>query len=29
MVANIEFEYNGDPLVEVSKCLQYCRDALA
>jgi len=26
--ANIEFEYAGDPLVEVPKCLQYCRDAL-
>jgi sugar phosphate isomerase/epimerase len=29
MGANIEFEYNGDPLVEMPKCLQYCRDALA
>ena len=27
--ANIEFEYEGDPLVEVPKCLQYCKDALA
>jgi len=27
--ANIEFEYDGDPLVEVPKCLQYCKDALA
>ncbi len=27
--ANIEFEYAGDPLVEVPKCLQYCREALA
>jgi sugar phosphate isomerase/epimerase len=27
--ANIEFEYPGDPLVEVPKCLQYCKDALA
>ena len=27
--ANIEFEYAGDPLVEVPKCLQYCKDALA
>jgi sugar phosphate isomerase/epimerase len=27
--ANIEFEYEGDPLVEVLKCVQYCRDALA
>lgn len=26
--ANIEFEYGGDPLVEVPKCLQYCKDAL-
>jgi sugar phosphate isomerase/epimerase len=26
--ANIEFEYNGDPLVEVPKCIQYCKDAL-
>ena len=26
---NIEFEYPGDPLVEVAKCLQYCREALA
>jgi sugar phosphate isomerase/epimerase len=29
MPANIEFEYDGDPLVEVPKCLQYCKDALA
>jgi sugar phosphate isomerase/epimerase len=29
MAANIEFEYNGDPLVEMPKCLQFCRDALA
>jgi sugar phosphate isomerase/epimerase len=29
MPANIEFEYPGDPLVEVPKCLQYCKDALA
>jgi len=27
--ANVEFEYDGDPLVEVAKCLQYCKDALA
>jgi sugar phosphate isomerase/epimerase len=27
--ANIEFEYPGDPLVEVPKCLQFCRSALA
>jgi len=27
--SNIEFEYPGDPLVEVPKCLQYCREALA
>ena len=27
--ANIEFEYPGDPLVEVPKCFQFCRDALA
>ena len=27
--ANIEFEYEGDPVVEVGKCLQYCREALA
>ncbi|OLC81387.1 MAG: hypothetical protein AUH72_09600 [Acidobacteria bacterium 13_1_40CM_4_65_8] len=27
--ANIEFEYDGDPLVEVPKCLQYCMEALA
>jgi sugar phosphate isomerase/epimerase len=26
--ANIEFEYAGDPLVEVPKCLQYVKDAL-
>jgi sugar phosphate isomerase/epimerase len=26
--ANIEFEYDGDPLVEVPKCVQYCKDAL-
>ena len=29
MPANIEFEYDGDPLVEIPKCLQYCKDALA
>jgi sugar phosphate isomerase/epimerase len=27
--ANVEFEYQGDPLVEVPKCIQYCKDALA
>jgi len=27
--ANIEFEYDGDPLVEVPKCLQQCKDMLA
>jgi len=27
--ANIEFEYPGDPLVEVPRCFQYCKDALA
>lgn len=27
--ANVEFEYPGDPVVEVGKCLQYCKDALA
>ena len=27
--ANVEFEYEGDPLVEVPKCLQYCKEALA
>jgi sugar phosphate isomerase/epimerase len=27
--ANIEFEYPGDPLIEVPRCLKYCRDALA
>jgi len=27
--ANIEFEYQGDPMVEVPKCIQYCKDALA
>jgi sugar phosphate isomerase/epimerase len=26
---NIEFEYPGDPLVELPKCLQFCKDALA
>jgi sugar phosphate isomerase/epimerase len=26
---NIEFEYEGDPLIEVRKCLDYCRQALA
>jgi sugar phosphate isomerase/epimerase len=27
--ANIEFEYPGDPLVEVPRCLAFCRRALA
>ena len=27
--ANVEFEYPGDPLVEVPKCFQFCKDALA
>jgi sugar phosphate isomerase/epimerase len=27
--ANIEFEYPGDPLVEVPKCVDYCKQALA
>jgi sugar phosphate isomerase/epimerase len=27
--ANIEFEYPGDPLVEVLKCFQFCKNALA
>jgi sugar phosphate isomerase/epimerase len=27
--ANIEFEYEGDPLEEVPKCLQQCKEALA
>jgi len=27
--SNIEFEYDGDPVSEVSKCLQLCRDYLA
>jgi sugar phosphate isomerase/epimerase len=27
--ANIEFEYSGDPLVEVPKCLEFCRKAIA
>jgi len=26
---NIEFEYQGDPLVEVPKCIEYCKNALA
>ena len=26
---NIEFEYDGDPITEVSKCLQYCKNTLA
>ena len=27
--ANIEFEYAGDPVAEVTTCFQYCKDALA
>ena len=27
--ANIEFEYAGDPLVEIPKCVQFCKDALS
>jgi sugar phosphate isomerase/epimerase len=27
--ANIEFEYEGDPVTEVTKCLQLCREMLA
>ena len=27
--ANIEFEYEGDPMVEVPKCFAFCRRALA
>ena len=27
--ANIEFEYPGDPVVEVPKCLAFCKRALA
>ncbi|MBI1872692.1 MAG: sugar phosphate isomerase/epimerase [Acidobacteria bacterium] len=26
--ANIEFEYAGDPLVEMPKCFQFCKEAL-
>jgi sugar phosphate isomerase/epimerase len=26
--ANIEFEYTGDPLVEMPKCIEYCKTAL-
>jgi len=29
MPASIEFEYPGDPMVEIAKCLQFCKDALA
>ncbi len=29
MPANVEFEYPGDPVVEVGKCLAYCKEALA
>jgi sugar phosphate isomerase/epimerase len=27
--ANIEFEYDGDPVTEVTRCLQLCREYLA
>jgi sugar phosphate isomerase/epimerase len=27
--SNIEFEYPGDPLVEIPKCVQFCKEALA
>jgi sugar phosphate isomerase/epimerase len=26
---NVEFEYGGDPVAEVGKCLQYCKETLA
>jgi sugar phosphate isomerase/epimerase len=26
---NIEFEYEGDPVVEVTKCFQLCKEMLA
>jgi hypothetical protein len=26
---NIEFEYEGDPVTEVTKCLKLCREMLA
>jgi len=29
IAANIEFEYEGDPLAEVPKCVQFCSYALA
>ena len=29
MPVNIEFEYPGDPKVEVAKCLAYVKEALA
>ena len=28
IAANVEFEYSGDPVTEVAKCLQFCKDAL-
>jgi sugar phosphate isomerase/epimerase len=28
IAANIEFEYSGEPVAEVAKCLQFCKDAL-
>jgi len=28
MPGNIEFEYQGDPMVEIPKCLQYAKEAL-
>jgi hypothetical protein len=27
--ANLEFDYEGDPLAEVPKCFQHCKQALA
>ena len=27
--ANIEFEYEGEPMAEMKNCLRFCRDALA
>jgi hypothetical protein len=29
MPANIEFEYEGDPVVEVTKCFELCKEMLA
>jgi sugar phosphate isomerase/epimerase len=28
MPGNIEFEYPGDPMVEIPKCVQFCKDTL-